>query len=229
MEASEARISPVRPARIHSLTFFRALTGALLTLALLSGAIPFTVLFASHACSMPCCAEGGCETGACDGALLTSTVKSTQKSMPEEEELCGAQVTGKARGGSAATTHEKISKAEASHESGHCDGDEKDRVAEQKPKGAARAPVASENKRTGSFSAAALAAPCSKDCCAVASSFTNFRRGRDYAPVYIYGGLPPPSLLSLSLYSLTLQPVASAHLEGLGARAPPSLASSNPA
>ena len=68
----------------HTLPILRAIAAALLLLALLSSAVPFTVLSAAHSCSMPCCAEGGCTTGACGGALFKSKKK-------EEEKLCGSE------------------------------------------------------------------------------------------------------------------------------------------
>ncbi|HEY0321041.1 MAG TPA: hypothetical protein VGC66_08825 [Pyrinomonadaceae bacterium] len=205
----------------------RALSAALLTLALLSSAIPFTVMSAAHSCSMPCCAgmEGGCATGACKDALFKSPVKRPKK--VEEEKLCGVEDAGEAHG-AAKNTHPPT-KAKASEDSDHCDSDKKEVAPERKETLTAESSDASSEAQANVISVLALASPCPKDCCAGASTSTQSRRGRDSAIVSTAGGLPPPSFISLSFYALNLQPVYSAHLKRLRGRAPPSLISSNPA
>jgi hypothetical protein len=216
--------SPLRVVPIHILPLFRALSAALLTLALLSSAVPFAVLSASHSCSMPCCAgmEGGCSTGACKGALFKSPKKT------EEEKLCGAEGASEAQG--AAKKSHSMPPAEASAESAHCDSDKKEPAKEsrsnKKETLRAQSPDASSAGQTNSISARAMASPCPTDCCAGASTSTQSRRGRDSALVSPLGRALPTSFISLSLYSLNLQPVLSAYLKRLKARAPPSILSS---
>lgn len=213
----------MRIAPIHTLTLMRALSAALLTLALLSSAIPFIALSAAHPCSMPCCAgmEGGCATGACKDALFKSPKKI------EEEKLCGAEDAGEAHG--AAKNSHPPTQAKASENSDHCDSDKKEATPDRKETLTAESSEASSEAQTNVISARALAAPCPKDCCAGANTSTQTRRGRDSAIVSPTGGLHPPSFISLSFYALNLQPVYSAHLKRLRGRAPPSFISSNQA
>jgi hypothetical protein len=167
--------------------------------------------------------EGGCSTGACKGALFKSPKKT------EEEKLCGVEGAGEAHG--AAKKSHATPTAEASTESDHCDSDKKEPAKESESNKQetlrARSPEASSAGQTDFISARALSSPCSKDCCAGASTSTQSRRGRDTALVYATGGSHEPSFISLSLYSLNLQPVRSAHLKRLKARAPPSIRSSS--
>lgn len=219
LETEEAEASPLSAVPIHALPFFRAFSAALLTLALLSGAVPFAALSASHSCSMPCCAgvEGGCSTGACKGALFKSPKKT------KEEKLCGAEDMGEAH--DAAKQSHAMPPAEAPAESEHCDTYKKEPAREStsntKETGRAQSPEASSAEPTNVISARALSSPCPKDCCAGTSASTPSRRGRDSALVFTSGRALPLAFLSLSLCSLNLQPLLPAHLKRLKARAPP--------
>jgi hypothetical protein len=165
--------------------------------------------------------EGGCATGACKDALFKSPKK------VEEEKLCGVDVAGKAH--EAAKDSHPPTQAKASENSDHCDSDKKEAATERKKTLKAESSAVSSEAQTNVLSARALASPCSKDCCAGASTSTQSRRGRDSAIVSTTGGLLPFSFISLSFYALNLQPVYSAHLKRLRGRAPPSLISTNQA
>jgi hypothetical protein len=207
----------------YTLPLARALSAALLTLALLSSILPVAVLSSAHSCSMPCCAgvEGGCATGACQGALFRSPKKERA-----EEKLCGSEAAFKSHGSK--RRGQKPAHADAPNDAGHCDSDEGKPVKSGAKATAARAQEASGEGRDGAISARAVSAPCSKDCCAVASPSAQSRRGRDSALPSLPGKSPPPDFVSLSLYLLNLQPDSSAHLRRLKARAPPRISSSNP-
>lgn len=214
---------PVTPS--YALPLARALSVALLTLALLSSIIPIAALSSSHSCAMPCCAgvDGGCETGACQGALF----KSPKKEEKEEEKLCGSEAAYKSHG--RARKARKAAPADSSVEADHCDSEhEKAETANQKAT-AARSEITAGERQSNSVSARVVAAPCAKDCCAAAGPSSQSRRGRDSALASLSGKSPPTDFVSLSHYLLTLQPASSAHLKRLKARAPPSIPSSSPA
>lgn len=196
---------------------FRAIVAALLTLLLLSSAVPFTVLSAAHSCSMPCCAgaEGSCATGACKGALFKSHKKS------EEEKLCGTEGAHQARGA------KKISAPDhpdqATMDSDHCGAEEKEPSTPGGPEASREEQTASTNL----VSARSLASPCPKDCCTAASASAQLRRWRDVALLLSLDRVLPPVSLSLSIYSQNLPPIASAYLKRRRARGPPLLLSSD--
>ena len=197
----------------HALPRIRAIAAALLTITVLSGIVPFSVLSASHSCSMPCCAgvEGGCSTGACKGALFKSP-KKTEKA----EELCGAEAHAVAK-------KRLASKAVDSGDADHCGSEKREAEAQQTATEAARPASSSGGKQPGFIYARSLSAPCSTECCAVVNLSAQSRRGRDSALASLSGTTQPPGFISLSLYSLNLPPIASAHLKRLKARAPPCL------
>lgn len=211
----------MRFASTHTLPLYRAIFAALLTLALLSGSIPFSALSASHSCSMPCCAgaEGGCATGACTGALLTSPKKI------EEEKLCGAEEEGESKGGTH-KAHAAIPAAET-EESHHCDSDRKGATSDKTASTETQPSKASNEKQNGFITISTLAAPCSRDCCAVVNTSTQSRRGRESPLLPASMGAPPHAFISFSLYSPTLRAIASRYLKGLRGRAPPSLSSNS--
>jgi hypothetical protein len=202
--------SPLRVVSRHALPRIRAIAAALLTIVVLSGIVPFSVLSASHSCSMPCCAgsEGGCETGACKGALFKNPKKSEDK-----EELCGAEAHASKKKSHA------VAPAAASMSEDHC-GSQKEEAAPEKAEAAQ--PASSSGETLQSFVyASALGAPCSKDCCAVVTPSAQSRRGRDSTLASLSSAGGPPGFISLSLFCLNLQPIASAHLKRLRGRAPP--------
>ncbi|HEX8175188.1 MAG TPA: hypothetical protein VF543_08720 [Pyrinomonadaceae bacterium] len=167
---------------------------------------------------MPCCAgvEGGCATGACDGALFRSGKKET-----EEEKLCGSEAAFKSH--ASKEKRPKPAHANAPDDADHCASD-KDKTV----KGGAKATAASSSEasgegRGGAVSARVISAPCAKDCCAAASPSAQSRRGRDSALASLSVKLQTVDFVSLSLYLLNLQPESSAHLRRLKARAPPSI------
>lgn len=235
MVAEEVLIPPLLRAPSYALPLMRALSAALLTLALLSSIVPLAALSSSHSCSMPCCAgvEGGCATGACQGALFKSPKKSAEKEE-EEEKLCGAEITGKAHGAKKSGRKPKPS-ALQSAEAGHCDTDREETASSKRAavkRAPARAPsstTASGKDKTGFISSRALAAPCGKDCCAAASTSTQSKRGRDTSLAFLSSRLAPPALSSASHYSLNLPFTSNAHLKRLKARAPPYAYPYNPA
>jgi hypothetical protein len=194
----------------------RALSAALLTLVLLSGIIPFTALSSSHSCAMPCCAgvEGGCATGACQGALFKAPRKA-----PEEEKLCGAEDGA----------HGAVKKAQAadeakdSVEADHCGSRKEGRASKETKSSASQPSESATEQRINIITARSLAAPCGQDCCAATSPGTQSRRGRDSTPASLSGPLPTPAFISLSLYFLNPPPKGNAHPGQLRARAPPRL------
>ncbi|HKS27997.1 MAG TPA: hypothetical protein VJS44_09265 [Pyrinomonadaceae bacterium] len=203
----------------------RALSAALLTLAILSSALPLAVLSSSHSCSMPCCAgvEGGCATGACQGAIFKSP-----KKEEAVEKLCGSEEAFKSE--AASKKREKKTPIDASHEADHCASEKENGVtggAKAKASGSSNEAYGERQGRT--VSARAFTAGCAKDCCAAASPSTQSRRGRDSALANLPGKQPPADFVSLSLYLLKLQPERSAHLKRLKARAPPRTLSSTQA
>lgn len=212
--------SPLRAARSNNFFSLRAVFAALLTLAILSSAVPFIVLSAAHSCSMPCCAgsDGGCTTGACKDALFKRPKKS------EEEKLCGVEDAHQAHGAKRDSAF--LHTVKASTNSDHCGSEENDTSQ-------ARRPVASsgadETNKTDLVSALSLSSPCSNNCCAGASASTQSRRSRDSALLFAVDRALPPVFISLSQYSKNLPPVSSAHLKRLRARAPPTLLTSNTA
>jgi len=205
----------------YTLPLARALSAALLTLALLSSIVPVAVLSSSHSCAMPCCAgaEGGCATGACEGALFRSPKKERK-----EEKLCGSEEAYKSHG---AKSGSKAADAPFQEDRDHCDSEGGGSI-----KGGAkatRAPsrkVAVEGERSRIY-AGAMAAPCARDCCAAASPSAQSRRGRDSALCSLSGRSTPVDFASLSLYLLNLQPERGAHLKRLRSRAPPRIPSSS--
>lgn len=194
----------------------RALSAALLALAVFTSLVPFSVLSASHSCSMPCCAsvEGGCATGACDGTLF----KNPKKAGKEEEKLCGA--VGE-------RSHGATKKAHASTPSGaqtdddHCGAEKDSPVDGSTHQNKYQSRTAPLDKRLKSHYVRSLAAPCSEDCCVAAISGTQPRRGRDSALAPLSGILPAPTGHSLSHYYLSLHFSSSGPLGRLRARAPP--------
>lgn len=66
----------------------RKISAAVLALSVLTGIAPLSVrTSAAHSCSMPCCASGGCATGACDFSFDTSTAKQESEAHCEDEQL----------------------------------------------------------------------------------------------------------------------------------------------
>lgn len=171
---------------------------------------------------MPCCAgvEGECATGACQGALFRSP-----KKEKEEEKLCGSEAAFKAH--DSKSRRQKSAHADANGDADHCDSDKDKPVKGGAKATTARSQEASGEGLGGAISARAVSAPCSKDCCAVASPSTQSKRGRDSALASLQGKSTPADFVSLSLYLLNLQPDSSAHLRQLKARAPPRIPSYN--
>ncbi|MBD0371206.1 MAG: hypothetical protein ICV60_10255 [Pyrinomonadaceae bacterium] len=123
--------------------------------------------------------------------------------------------------GGAKKAHDAHAPAASSEDGDHCDA-EKNKTAQAKSKPVAeKAATAYGEEQGNSLSVSALYAPCSRDCCAVASSSVQPRRGRDSALASQSGNLSPPAFVPLSLYSLNLQPTAYAYLKRLRGRAPP--------
>lgn len=210
--------SPLRVAPSNNSPSFRHIFAALLTLAILSSAVPFAVLSAAHSCSMPCCAgsDGSCATGACKDALFKKPKKS------EEEKLCGVEDAHQAHG--ATKNSAPAHPIQPSTSSDHCGAEEKNTSQAHRPE------ASSGEEQTGQnnlVSALVLSSPCSNNCCAGASASTQSRRSRDSALFFAVDRALPPAFISLSQYSKNLPPVASAHLKRLRARAPPSLPTSN--
>jgi hypothetical protein len=206
----------------HRLPLLRALSAALLTIALLSSAIPFTVLSAAHSCSMPCCAGdgGGCATGECKGALFRTRKKK------EEEKLCGSEQASEAHGG--AQKPHASTLVETNKEADHCRTDKKEAEGKLKPESKGKLQASAKQslattieEQANAIKARALAAQCSSDCCAAGSASTQSRRGRDSTLLSASGVSPRPSFIPLSLESENLEKVSSAHLKRLRARAPP--------
>lgn len=206
----------MRGVRFKSPRLRRATLAALLSLALLSGAIPLATLSAAHSCSMPCCAEGvgGCSTGACSGGALSKPPEKT-----EEEKLCGTQAAHDSHG-----AQKGGRPVEASKKSEHCHTDAVESETANADSNAKPPEASSMGEAEGAanaISSGALASPCPRDCCAGLGSFAQTRRGRDSAALASpYGALKHVSLPP-SLYSENLSPITSPYLKRLRARAPP--------
>lgn len=204
----------VRPKIRYS---FRAISAALLMLALLSSAAPFTALSAAHSCSMPCCAghDGACATGACEGGLFKSPKKQ------EEEKLCGAEDAHATLGAHSHEAHAAVDKTDTDH----CDSDKRESSKAERQRDASdeNQTRSSENRTdaTNNVSSLAVAAPCSNNCCGGSSAASQSRRGRDNTLVSASESTRPSALNSARLRAKNLTPVTSAHLKRLRPRAPP--------
>jgi len=166
---------------------------------------------------MPCCADGGCSTGACDGALFPAPKK------VEEEKLCGAEGSGKERAGNRQT--HKRAPAAAQPDSDHCDSKQKEAGKREPAKPAKVTPPGTANV----IKARLVAAPCPKDCCATTGTYTQSRWGRDPVLAGAIAAHSARALIYSSLNSQYLPQSTSAHLKRLRGRAPPQSLQSNPA
>ena len=208
----------MRLTRSKSLLLFRIISAAVLTLALLSSVVPTSVWSAGHSCSMPCCAGGSCATGACDGGALFQKPKQEKE---KDEKLCGAKEEGHqthaAPKASSAAHHSPDASAES-----HCGREEK-----ASPTTARTAATQTKQSPTATLSATALVAPCPKDCCAVAASSVQSRRGRDDGDPAENIHAPPAALVTFSQYAKDAPPVSRVPLKRLRPRGPPA-PSNNP-
>jgi hypothetical protein len=159
----------------------RKLAVAVLAVSLLAAIAPFNISsMAAHSCSMPCCAGGACSTGAC-GFNFAAPVKEA-----EAESHCEHD--------SNAMTHAVASESE--HESSAMEISDElcgaPNVFESVFKSSDFILPPESLSRTASVTTQAFSEPCSAECGAGTSAFSQFRRSRETAALgQAYRPRPP--------------------------------------
>jgi hypothetical protein len=200
-------LSVSRTVSPHRQSIARIILATTLLLVVLAGAVPFSSLASSHECAMACCiGKPPHMAGSCSVHL------------GDEEQ---------------AETSPEPNDEQAAHNSHamHLSGGDLQEVASAKHQDAAKPPATHHSKsgaqkslRTTSVaSQSSLTTPCSPECVAAASIYSQVRRPRDSASVAVVARPRPPTFLSLDDYQAEPLPKSAERRRLSRPRAPPTL------
>lgn len=200
-------LSVSRNASPHRQSIARIILATTLLLVVLASAVPFSSLASSHACAMACCIG----------------------KPPHMAGSCSVQFSDEEQ---AETPPERNEEQPAHHQHAmHPSGGDSQAIASAKHQDAAKPPATHHSKsgtevssRTTSVaSQPSLTTPCSPECAAVASVYSQVRRPRDSASVAVVARPRPPTFLSFDDYQARPLPKSSECRRLSRPRAPPAL------
>jgi hypothetical protein len=160
---------PHRPARTP---FARTVLASVLLVVLLAGVVPFSSLASSHPCAMACCVGKAAHlAGSCSTALDDEEEAESPADEQGEEEVTAAAHSDH-------MMHEPGATAPAREAAKHQESATQHSAHHSTP--------GEKSPRTSSVSSqAAMTTPCSTECAAAVSGYTQVRRPRDAASLAI--------------------------------------------